>query len=66
MSKRKAGEIVSTTFSLGCLGGLIQAVANPSGWLWTGARALAFAIFVIALVLWLIAMRRDRRIGRIP
>jgi hypothetical protein len=64
MSNRTARDVAGATFSLGCAGSLIQAVAHPSGWLWLGARVVVFVIFVIAAVLWLIAALRDRHTRR--
>jgi hypothetical protein len=56
-----AWEYVACTFGLGGLLGLIELVAAPSGWWWTATRALVFALFVAALVLWLAALVKDRR-----
>jgi hypothetical protein len=65
-----AGPMTSTTFQtaknaaigaigLGAVLALITATVGPSGWLWTGLRALNAAVFVVALVVWLIGRPRD-------
>jgi uncharacterized membrane protein len=53
--------MVGATFGLGGLVGIIQAVATPSGWVWTSVRALVFAVFVVAVVLWIAAVLRGKR-----
>jgi hypothetical protein len=64
MSKDSAWNNVVMTFGLGALLGLIQGVVDPRGWLWTTARVLVGALFVVALVLWLVAIVKDRRSRR--
>jgi len=39
---------------LGATFAVIAATAGPSGWLWTGVRALNALVFIVVLIVWLV------------
>jgi hypothetical protein len=53
------------TFALAAVLNLIEAVADPDGGLWTGARIVVSVLFGLALFAWVIvAIRKSRgRVG---
>ncbi|MGC5037711.1 hypothetical protein ACPXCS_10495 [Streptomyces sp. DT190] len=61
---RRAARWLGATFTVAVGLNLVEAVGDPSGPLWTAARAAAGAAFTLALMtwvaLWLLRWRRGR------
>lgn len=63
-ARQTAVEVIWLAVAIGGLAGILEATVHPQGWLWTAARALNAAVFVVALVVWLLALRQERRARR--
>jgi len=50
---QKSKDVLSATFGLAGIFGLISAMTGLAGWAWTGLRALDALVFTVALFLWL-------------
>jgi Na+-transporting NADH:ubiquinone oxidoreductase subunit NqrD len=60
--RKSALERLATAFGLACLPNLLDAVEfQPDSWWWLIVRIALSALFLIALVLWLVAEIRVRR-----
>ena len=58
--QESAKDALFTAFGVGAILSLIEAILDPNGWLWTTVRVLALGLLIIALLIWVVMVRRSR------
>ena len=63
VNRAQSRELLGSVISVGGVLGIVRAVAEPRGWLWSAIEVSVATLFVIALIAWLEAIRKERSTG---
>jgi hypothetical protein len=60
MRREEIKELLAGVLGLAGALAIVRGVAHPHGWLWSGLEIGVLVLFVVGLIAWLEAARRER------